>query len=215
MDKKKEAKKKEPKKKIIPFDQIDITTATDDDIIRSGIKHNTKADVTCYFIMFIVAVLAILPVALRIIMPSPVTTEEAEIVYFDITCYKTTIRDNYELSSKLVANYRDGQVNTVNVELKWFKRNENAKEGYVFAEVEELTKLKKTGISIKSEASKATVEMDFQKHPELRQDQDLKNYTYHNTTEISILENDMGYNCSTDSKTELEVIDVKTREKVK
>ena len=212
---KKPAKKKEPKAKVIPFDKIDITTASDDDIIKSGIKHNTKADMTCYFIMFIIVVLAILPVALRIIIPRPVTTEKTEIVYYTITCYRSTLRENYELSSKLEAKYRDGKVNTINVEFKWFKRNDKAKDDYSFTEVEELTKLKKNGISVKSESGKAVVEMNFKKYPELRQDVDLKDYVYHSTTEVSILENEKGYNCTTESKTEVEVIDIETREKIK
>ena len=49
-DKEKEKKtNKKPKKEkrvIVPFDKIDVTTATDDDIIRSGIKHNTPKDIT-------------------------------------------------------------------------------------------------------------------------------------------------------------------------
>ena len=36
--KKKEIKKKKEKVKIIPFDKIDVTTATEDEIIKSGIK---------------------------------------------------------------------------------------------------------------------------------------------------------------------------------
>ena len=215
MDKNKEKKKKDEKKKIAPFNQIDITTATEDDIIRSGIKDNTKKDVTCYFIMFIVFVLAVLPVALRLIIPRPVTTEETEIVYFTITCYKTTSRDNYELSTTLVSNYRDGKVNNVSFDFKWFKRNENAKENYSFLEVDELLNMKKNGLTSKGDVNKANVEIDFQGHPELREDEDLKDYTYHSTTEVNVLTNEKGYSCTTDSKTEVEVVDIETREKVK
>lgn len=212
---KKTAKKKKEKKVIVPFDKIDITTASDDDIIRSGIKHNTKADVSCYFIMFIIFVLAILPVALRIIIPRPITTEKAEIVYYDITCYKTTVRDNYELSSKLESHYRDGGVNDVTITFKWYRRTEDAKDGYVFDEVEEFQKMNKTGLKVKSEnTNNVQVVMDFKNNPSLKDDPDLKNYVYHSTTEVSILSNELGYSCTTDSKTEVEVIDIETREKV-
>ena len=78
-----EKKKKEKKeKKVLPsFDKIDITTATDDDIIRSGLKYNTTKDTIDYLIMFAIVILAALPVILRIVIPKPITTEEAEIVY--------------------------------------------------------------------------------------------------------------------------------------
>ena len=92
----------EKKKKVkTNFQTIDITTASDDDIIRSGLRHNTSKDYFCYFVMFLIVVLAFLPLALRIIMPRKVTTKEEEIVYFNITCYKTTIRDDYELATTL------------------------------------------------------------------------------------------------------------------
>ena len=101
-----EKKKKEPKKKLVSFDKIDIKTATDDDIIRSGIKYNTPKDTTCYFIMFLIVVLALLPVVLRIVMPRKKVKEERDITYTTLVCYKTISRDFYELSTKLTALYR-------------------------------------------------------------------------------------------------------------
>lgn len=208
-------KKKKEKKKIPPFDKIDVTTATDDDIIRSGIKHNTKGDITCYGIMAIVFILAILPVALRIIIPRPVTTEEADIVYYTLTCYKTTVKENYELNTTLISSYRDGKVNTIDFDFKWFKKSEAAKEGYLFTEVEDLLSLKKDGVDIKNDTSKAKIIVDFQKNPSLRDEEKLKDFVYHSTTQIGKLTNEMGYSCTTDSKTVTEVIDIATREKVK
>ena len=213
MEEKKDNKKKPKKEKIIPFDQIDITTATDDDIIKSGIKHNTKADTTCYLIMFVIFVLAVLPVALRLIIPRPVTTEKTNIIYYTITCYKTISRDNYELSTTLVSSYRDGTVNNVTFDFKWFKKSDLAKEGYTFLEVEEFVNMNKKGVTAKNEINKAHVEIDFHGNPELRNDEALVDYTYHSTTEVNALV-EKGYSCTTDSKTEEEVIDIETREKV-
>ena len=45
---------KKAKKEKITFDKIDITTATDDDIIQSGIRYNTNKHKICYFVMFLI-----------------------------------------------------------------------------------------------------------------------------------------------------------------
>ena len=47
--------------------------------------------------MFIIFVLAVLPVALRIIVPRPITKKEKEIVCYYLDCYKTNVTDYTEL----------------------------------------------------------------------------------------------------------------------
>lgn len=215
MEKKKDEKQKKGKKKLVSFDKIDITTATDDEIIRSGIKHNTKTDKFCYMILFFIVVLAILPVALRIIIPRKATTEERDIVYYTITCYKGLQRDNYELSTNLISNYRDGKVQDVTFKFKYFKRSELAKDGYVFAEIEELNKLKLDGIESNVEPGNATFTIDFENYPELKDQEQLKDYTYFQTAELNLLINEKGYSCSTESDTKLEVVDIETGKKIK
>ena len=217
-DKEKEKKtNKKPKKEkrvIVPFDKIDVTTATDDDIIRSGIKHNTPKDITCYTIMFVIFLFAILPPALRFIIPRPVTTEEREIVYLKLTCYKTTNRDNWELSTTLVSNYRDGNVNNSNFSFVSLKRNEQAKDGYVFAEVEELEKIKHDGVKVKEDGGKTIIDVDFEKYPELKDDEVLKDYAYFSSAEISFLQNEKGFSCISDSESKMEVVYIDTGKKV-
>ena len=203
------------KKNKIPFDKIDITTATDDDIIRSGLKHNTSKDIVCYFIMFGIFVLAILPLFLRILMPKKITTEEREIVYFKITCYKTSVRDNYELSTTLTSNYRDGQINNLTFDFNYFKRIEEAEDGYIFAEIHELEQIKSKGITSSSEKGKATFKIDFENYPDLKNNSTLKEYTYFSNAEVNYLMNEKGYSCTTNSETKVEVIDIETRKKVK
>lgn len=214
---KKESKAKKPKKEkkvIVPFDKIDITTATDDDIIRSGLKHNTKTDVTCYMILAIIFVAAILPVALRIIVPRPVTKKEKEIVYYYLDCLKTLVRDNYELTTTLKSTYRDGSVQTVEMEFKYFKRTENAKDGYVFAEIEEFTSLNLKGLTVKEGVGTVSVKINYEDYPELKNHSVLKEYAYFQSTELNVLNKDKGFSCSTDSKTKKEIVDVKTGKKV-
>ncbi len=210
----KPAKKKKEKIKIIPFDKIDITTATEDEIIKSGLKHNTKADVTCYFLLFIIAVLAVLPPLVRFFHPRPITKEEREIVYNTLKCYKTIIRDNYELSTVLTSNYRDGEVQTVEFNFKYFKRNDKAEEGYVFAEIDELDKLNVSGITKKKEVGNAIFTVDFENNQGLKDNNVLKDYTYFVNAEVNLLSNEKGYSCSNDSESKLEVVDVKTGKKI-
>ena len=203
------------KKEKIPFNKLDITTATEDDIVKSGLRHNTSKDIVCYLIMFGIFVLALLPLFLRIFMPRAITTEEKEIVYYKITCYKTAVRDNYELSTTLVSNYRDGQVKNVSFEFNYFKKNEAAEDGYVFAEINELEQIKDKGITSTSDSGKRTFKFDFEKNPNLKKNELLKDYTYFSTAEVNFLINDKGYSCTTTSETKLEVVDIETREKVK
>lgn len=203
------------KKTKIPFNKIDITTASDDDIIRSGLRHNTTKEIICYFIMFGILVLALLPVLLRIYIPKKITTEEREIVYFKINCYKTIVRDNYELSTKLTSNYRDGNVSDVSFDFNYFKRSEDAEEGYIFTEITELEQLKLKGMTSSVEKGKASFKFDFENYPDLKNNSYLKEYTYFSNAEVNYLINQKGYTCSTDSETKLEVIDIETRKKVK
>ena len=212
-DNKKTTNKKE-KKKIVPFEQIDITTATEDEIIKSGIKYKTKVDYTCYLLMFAVFVLAILPVALRIIIPRPITQIERDVVYFSLTCYKTTGRDNYELSTTINADYRDGAVNTFVFDFKYYKRNDQAKDGYVFAEVEEFEKLKLDGITTKKDEGSTVFTIDFENHPELKDNEVLNEYSYFSTAEINLLQNEKGFSCITSSETKRELVYVDTGKKV-
>ena len=112
----KEAKPKKEKKPKLDFNKIDVTTATDDDIIRSGIRNNTTSDKICYFLIAVVCILAILPPALRIINPKPVTEVEREIVYLDLNCFRTMPVQGGTLHTEVVINYRDGesQLATIN-----------------------------------------------------------------------------------------------------
>ena len=213
MDKKKTTNKKE-KKKIVPFDKIDITTATEDEIIRSGIKYKTKIDYTCYGLMFCIFVLAVLPLALRMIIPRPITKVERDIVYNDLTCYKTTGRDNYELSTTINAKYRDGSVNSFAFDFKYYKRNEQAKDGYVFSEVEELDKIKQNGVTSELGQGQAKFTIDFENYPELLDHEVLKDYAYFYTAETNFLQNEKGYSCITNSETKREIVDVNTGKKV-
>lgn len=214
VDKKKPEKKKKEKKKLIPFDKIDITTATEDEIIRSGIKHNTKKDTTCYLILVLIVALAVTPPVLRFIMPRPKTKEEREIVYQKITCYKTTIRDNYELATTLTSNYRDGEVSDVEFAFKYFKRNEQAKDGYTFVEIEEIENIDLKGVTSKRDGANYIFDIDFENHPELKDHEVLKDYAYFSTAEVNWLSNEKGYSCTTDSETKLEVVDIETGKKI-
>lgn len=203
------------KKNKIPFDKIDITTASDDDIIKSGIKHNTSKDIFCYFVMFLILVLALLPLLFRIFIPRKVTTKEEEIVYFNITCYKTTIRDDYELATTLHSNYRDGNIETVTFDFNIFKRNELAEDGYVFPEINDFDRLKLDGVTSKKEEGKVSFKFDYKEHPELKENETLKEYSYISPIELNFLTNDKGYSCSTNTETKVEVIDIETRKKIK
>ena len=207
-------KKKKEKKKIVAFDKIDITNITDDEIIKSGIRTNTSKDYICYFIMFIIFILAVIPPVLRLVNPKPITEEERSVVYLTLSCYKTSVRDNYELSTILKGYYRDGEVNTVNLDFSYNAQNENANPDYVFAEIDEIEKLNLKGITINKTSNKTTFVIDYENNPEFKSNVILSEYAKVSGAEINYL-NTKGYRCVQDTENKTEVVDVRTGKKVK
>lgn len=207
-------KKEKEKKKIVKFDKIDITNVTDDEIIKSGIRYNTKNDYICYFLMFVVFILAIIPPVLRIVNPKPITEEERNITYLTLSCYKTSYRDNYELSTVLKSYYRDGSVNTVNIDFTYNKQNNDAEDNYVFSEIDELEKLNLKGISVKKESNKTSFVIDYENNEDYRNKDVLSDYAKVSGAEINYLST-KGFKCVQESESKMEVVDVKTGRKVK
>lgn len=215
MDKKKSVKSKEKKPKI-KFEEIDITTATEDDIIKSGIRQNTKKDIICYGIMTFIFVMIFVPPLLRILIPKPITEVEREVVYIDLTCYRTVARDGYELSGTLNSKYRDGAVEKVVLEYAYKKINEDAKNDYSFAEINEFMEVDNSVKGLKKEKleDKYVFTMDFENYNEELEANDLlSNYSYIYGVEINYL-NTQGFYCSTKSETVMERVYVDTGKKV-
>lgn len=209
---KKPKKKKEQAPKIT-FDKIDITTATDDDIIHSGIKYHTTKDKVCFFVMFLIFILAILPMLLRFSIPKEIKELEMEIVYMKVDCYRTVARDGYELSSILTFNYRNNKVQNADFEFKTYKIDPNAEDGYVFSEVNELNTVDSSGMEKTVEDNKNTFKINFKADPSLLENQALKDYSYVSGPEIEYLRGQR-YTCTSDSETVVEWVDKITEEKV-
>jgi len=206
-------KNKSEKKKLVKFDKIDITNVTDDEIIKSGIKYNTKSDYVCYFVMFLIFILAITPVFLRITNPKPITEEERDITYLTLSCYKTSFRDNYELSTILKLFYRDGEINSVNLDFSYNKQNNEAADNYVFAEIDDLERLDLKGITTTKTSNKTSFVIDYDNNPEYKTMDVLSDYAKVSGAEINFL-NTKGYKCVQDSEVIKEVVYVKTGKKV-
>ena len=121
----KQAKEKKEKKVVIPFDKIDVTTATEDEIIKSGIKHNVKQDIICYVIMGLIVVLILIPPLMRKFHPKPITEVDKDIVYLTLKCaYPQTI-EGYILYSNVKNDYRDGVLMNVNLQYTYKKVDAN------------------------------------------------------------------------------------------
>ncbi len=212
--KKKKSKEKPAKKKVVPFDQIDITTATEDDIIQSGLKHHTKSDYVCYMIMGVIVVLAILPMALRMIIPRPITEIEKEIVYYDLTCYRTISREGYQLSSKVAIHYRDGAVDNAELTFTPLKVKDDAPDDYIFAEINELNNVNEKGLSSSVEENSHIFKVNFKENSALINNDVLKDYSYFSGPEAEYLKG-IGYSCDSKSETKKELVKVDTNEFVK
>lgn len=212
----KKGKKPKKEKKVYPkFSEIDITTATEDDIIQSGIRDNVKSDIICYCLMGLIVVFILIPPALRLFIPKPITEEEREIVYTELTCYRTIARDGYELNSMVKGNYRDGQINTMEIEHAYKRVLEDAPEEYSFAEINEFLAVGDNvkGYKIKKSNNKYNFVVNFHDYPNLKNDELLSNYSPIYGVEINYLSG-QGYYCSTKTEVVEELVYVDTGDKV-
>ena len=210
---KKPPKKKKAKAERIPFDKIDVTTATEDDIIQSGIRYHTSKDKVCYFIMFMIFILALVPVLLRVSIPKEITEEEMEIVYMKVDCYRTVAREGHELSSILTLNYRNNKIQTADFEFKSNKVDPSAADDYVFSEINELNTVDSSAFVATVEDGKNLYKIDFTKDKSLLEHPALKDYTYVSGPEIEYLRGQR-YTCASTSETKTELVDKVTQEKV-
>ncbi len=209
---KKPAQKKE-KKPIVPFDKIDIKTATDDEIIKSGLLKQTTADYICYAVMAGILILALLPPFLRLTNPKPITEEDRDIRYVKLSCYKSVVSHGYELSSTINANYREDVPQDMEI-VFYVIPKENAEPNYKFQEVEIFSQKTLEGFAKEKVDNKYTFKLDFENHGEqLNQDEMFKEYGYVFSAESQYLGN-AGYYCSTSSKTERERVYVSNGKKV-
>ena len=225
MDNKKDEVKEEPKeevkevkkgkgsgdkKPVIPWDKIDVTTATDDDIINSGLKHNAPTDFICYLVMVGIVVLMIIPPALRIIMPKPITEEEREITYTEMMCRRTLQRDGWELATELTSHYRETYVQDATFKFIYVRVAKDAPYEYTFAEIAAMNSLNYPDVKRTGDEGKLNVEIDFTKNYDtLVKDEVLKDYAYIPNAEKQFLSN-QGFYCSVEVKTEVELVDVET-----
>lgn len=207
-------KKKKEKKPKIDFEKIDITTATEDDIINSGLGYNVKSDVICYCLMALVFVLMLVPPILRIVIPKPITKEIRNIVYGNIDCYKTISRDGYEISTKLLGNYRDGKSTDFTLEYSFRKIREDAPDDYIVSEINELNTVELKGLKKEKEDNKYVYKFDFKNHyDELITNDIIKNYSYVYSAQVSYLSNN-GYYCSNKTETVEEEVYIDSGKKV-
>lgn len=220
-EQKEEVKVEEPKKTSktkLDFNTIDVTTATDDDIIRSGLKHNTTGDKICYFLIAVVIVLAILPPVLRLLVPKPVTEIERDVVYLDLDCFRTKILTYGTLHTGVVINYRDGNAKVANVTFSYTSSKEATEVDDLtnFAEISELERLDLKGLTkdVSEGGKKYSYKIDFENNPELLSNDILNKYSYVSGVEIDYLKNREFY-CSSKSEVKKEIVDVKTGERVK
>ncbi len=229
---KKEKKPKKEKKVVVPFDQIDIKTATEDEIIKSGIRHNVKEDFICYGVMFLIVVLILLPPLLRAFNPKPITEIEKDITYVTLTCSHSTSIDDYAFYTNLENNYRDGALQKLELKYSYKslselgkKDDENEGEGKeetpepsgneeepTFAPIEKAKQIDAAGITKKKVDKGYVVTADFENH-DLYDVEQLKEYAYVAGAESEYLTS-IGFYCSTESKIVKEIVYVDTNKKV-
>ena len=215
-NKKEKAKKeKKPKKEKIPFDKIDITTATEDQIIESGKWHNTKADYICYLVMFGIFILMLVPPVLRTVIPKPITEEDRVIVYADVKCYRNKVVDNREISTTLTFRYRDSSIEKLEIKHTVASSGEGeTEENITFSEIEDLKNLNLEGITSKFGENDYTFNFDFYNYPDLKNSEVLENYTFEPFgVEINQLKS-LDYYCSSNSYEKEERVYIHTGKRV-
>ena len=203
---------KKAKKERVTFDKIDITTATEDDIIQSGIRYHTSKDKVCYFVMFLIFVLAITPILLRVSMPKKITEGEIDITYTVLNCSRQFQDQGWQLDSSVKINYRDGAVISSNLEFNVSQFKTTAEPGYVFFDVNELNAVRESpGFVKKQEGYKYTYDLDFKKDKSLLEEETLKKYAYVVSAEIDYLKG-RNYRCNSNIETKKEWVNLETHE---
>lgn len=225
----KDTKQKKEKKVIVPFDKIDVTTATDDEIIKSGIRYNVKQDKICYAIMALIVILMLLPPVLRAVNPKPITEVDKDIVYLTLSCsYPTTIED-YNFYTDLTNSYRDGTLYKVELKYSYQKVSElgvvtnDETEGEkpetdeqedepTFAAIEKMKEIDAPGFTQKKVDKGYVFTADYENY-NFSDVEQLKNYSHVAGAESDYLIS-IGYYCSTESETVRERVYVDTGKKV-
>jgi hypothetical protein len=220
-EQKEEVKVEEPKKTSktkLDFNTIDVTTATDDDIIRSGLKHNTTGDKICYFLIVVVIVLAILPPVLRLLVPKPITEVERDVVYLDLSCFRTNALTYGSLHTEVIINYRDGNAKLANIAFSYTNSKDSTETDDLtnYAEISELERLNLKGVTrdVSEDGKNYSYKVDFGNNNELLNNSVLNNYSYVSGVEMDYLKG-KGFYCSSKSEIKKEIVDVKTGERVK
>lgn len=212
-------KNKKEKKVVIDFDKIDVTTATNEEIIESGIKKNTKADKRNYLFMVLIFLFILIPPFLRLFFPKPILFVDKEIVYLKQNCFLSVNRhDNtWRFDSSYDGYYRDGKLEKVVLEYTYQKNIETAKEGLTFAEINELSEKKVEGFEgtkFQKDVEGEKIDgyrftMDFKGHRDsLVKDDLFLKYSYGNSTVLEYLKS-TGFMCpSADVETKMETVSV-------
>lgn len=204
-------KKKEP---IVDFDKIDVSTASEDQIIRSGIKKNVKQDKICYAVIALIFVLMLLPPFLRFFFPKPITEVEKEIVYLTLSCVRNDSRNGYSFSAKTTHNYRDGQTQKVILEYTYTKgKNEeetssDLEEEPQFQEITELNELKYKGLKKEKIENGYKFTLDFENDPTLGSDEVTEKYSYLKGPQQEYYRNLQYYCVASDPEIKIEVVPV-------
>lgn len=216
----KPVKEKKEKKVVVSFDKIDVTTATEDEIIQSGLRQNVKEDYICYGIMGLIVLLALIPPLMRKFAPKPITQVEKDIVYLTLSCaYPATI-DNYVLYSNVKNYYRDGLLTTVNLQYTYKKLDNNKNPTEVeedddvpsFSAIEKMREVKAPGFTQKKVENGYEFTADYENYS-FKDVEELKDYSYVAGAESDYLKS-LGYYCSTEMETVKELVYVDTNKKV-
>lgn len=211
--------KKKEKKEVIDFDKIDITTATENQIIESGIKKNTSEDKRNYFFMAIVFIFILIPPALRLFFPKPILEEERDIAYVNVRCFTSTNRheQTWKFDSVYQGFYRDAKLEKVILEYSYNKNVDTAPSEVTFPELTLLNEIDNVGL-LKEQTKNTTEEnveiftnkyiMDFKNHKDvLESNTELKEYSY-NSFNMEKIFKEKGYSCKTDSEIIKEMVKI-------
>lgn len=217
-------KNKNEKKKVADFDKLDISIATEEEIISSGIKKNTSSDKRNYLLMTIVFILMFLPPLLRLFFPKPILFVEKDVVYTTLNCFISNNRheQTWRFDSNYKLNFRDGIVEEVLIEYSYNKNLDTAKDDVTFPEITVLNDItldsskgfKKENLGSKKrddmvEVHKRAYTLDFKNHrKDLETIGELKKYSY-NFAPMQDYFKSSGFLCRSDAKTVKEMVSVK------
>lgn len=193
-------KKKDNVKEVVP---TNVAEMTEDQIIKKGLKTNTKKDILCYVGMFVLFILIFIPPIFRVVFYDPnEEIHEYTVVYINLRCRKAYFRGGLRVDNNIESNYKDSALTDLKIE---YVLSDELGDNNI-EEINQLEELSRNNPNIQKQVSGNTYTyfFDYSKYPDFRTEEFLKNYSRPLGHQLKIYREEQKYTCESQSREEIE-----------